>query len=372
MPLEEFVTLKRGFDLPARKRVPGHVPVLSSGETQGFHNEARVTGPGFAVGRATNLGRPTWSEVDFWPLNTVLYAKDFHGNVPKFAYYWFLGSDLSGYNSGSVQPMLNRNYIAKVPVQLPPVDEQRAIAATLGALDDKIESNRRLADLAGALINARAQRMLDVEQVHSRQLGEVVEFNAMSTRPGEPDQEIIYIDIASVSPGEIGEAPCLPWAEAPSRARRKVVDGDVIYSTVRPGRRSFSQVLDPDPRTVVSTGFAVMTPGPEIGSSLLTTVAGSTEFAEYLASVAHGSAYPAVSVRAMGQYNLLLPDLCVVRTFETDTMPLRRRVAHAKRESAALASLRDALLPALLSGRIKVSEARETIEETIDEEVPHA
>lgn len=124
VPLEEFVTLKRGFDLPARKRVPGHVPVLSSGETQGFHNEARVTGPGFAVGRATNLGRPTWSEVDFWPLNTVLYAKDFHGNVPKFAYYWFLGSDLSGYNSGSVQPMLNRNYIAKVPVQLPPVDEQ--------------------------------------------------------------------------------------------------------------------------------------------------------------------------------------------------------------------------------------------------------
>lgn len=142
--LSEFIELQRGFDLPRRLRKTGPFRVLSSGEAHGWHNEAKVSAPGFVVGRATNIGRPTWSDDDFWPLNTTLFAKDFKGNDPKFAYYWFLGNDLSAYNSGSVQPMLNRNYIANVPISIPPLAEQRAIAATLGALDDKIESNRRV------------------------------------------------------------------------------------------------------------------------------------------------------------------------------------------------------------------------------------
>ena len=150
-PLSGFITLQRGFDLPYRSRVSGPFKVLSSGETSGWHNEGPVKGPGFVVGRATNIGRPTWSDEDYWPLNTVLYAKDFMGNDPKFAYYWFLWTDLTAFNSGSVQPMLNRNYIANVPILVPPTDEQRGIAATLGALDDKIESNRRAIDLLETL-----------------------------------------------------------------------------------------------------------------------------------------------------------------------------------------------------------------------------
>lgn len=81
--LSDFVHLQRGFDLPERNRIAGPFKVLSSGETHGWHNEAPVKGPGFAVGRATNIGRPTWSDEDFWPLNTVLYVKDFLGNDPN-------------------------------------------------------------------------------------------------------------------------------------------------------------------------------------------------------------------------------------------------------------------------------------------------
>lgn len=137
-------------------------------------------------------------------------------------------------------------------------------------------------------------------------------------------------------------------------------DGDVIYSTVRPGRRSFAHVLEPDPRTVASTGFAVMSPRPAIGSSWLATIAGSQEFASYLESVAHGSAYPAVSIDAMGNYEVLLPtDDRLTSTFEADTMPLRRRAHQAIEENKALENLRDALLPELLSDRMRIPEAAE-------------
>ena len=101
--LSDVVELRRGFDLPIGQRVPGYVPVLSAGTTSGWHDEARVEGPGFVVGRATNLGIPTWNEGPFWPLNTTLYAADFKGNDPRFLYRLFQSLDFTGFDSGQWQ-----------------------------------------------------------------------------------------------------------------------------------------------------------------------------------------------------------------------------------------------------------------------------
>lgn len=144
--LSEVVKVRRGHDLPARVRNPGPIPVVSSGGVSGYHDTAIAEGPGVVLGRATNLGQPTWVDGPYWPHNTTLYVEDFCGNDPRWVYWWFKTNDLSGFNSGSVQPMLNRNYIAKVPVSLPPLEEQERIAGVLGAFDDLIETNHRLAD----------------------------------------------------------------------------------------------------------------------------------------------------------------------------------------------------------------------------------
>ncbi|MCT1555834.1 hypothetical protein M3E75_07710, partial [Corynebacterium sanguinis] len=87
--LADLITLQRGYDLPSKNRVPGPVPVLSAGEKISYHNEAKVAGPGFVIGRSTNLGIPRWSDEDFWPLNTTLFAKDFKGNNPRWLFYLF-------------------------------------------------------------------------------------------------------------------------------------------------------------------------------------------------------------------------------------------------------------------------------------------
>lgn len=271
---------------------------------------------------------------------------------------------ISQHAVGATMPNLNTSVLREVPVTLPPIKEQRGIAATLGALDDKIESNRRLAQWSSQLLSARADALLRAAATHELPLGEVVRFNAVTREPAGATDELVYTDIASVSSGVVDDLDVTTWENAPSRARRGVADGDVIYSTVRPGRRSFAQIIDPDPRIVVSTGFAVMTPSRLIGSSLLTTVAASQEFAAYLESVAHGSAYPAVSIEAMGAFPVILPvDQIVVAAFEQATMPLRRRINQARTESALLVGLRDALLPELLSGRVRVPEAMESVKE---------
>ncbi|RIR64040.1 restriction endonuclease subunit S [Mycobacteroides abscessus] len=263
--------------------------------------------------------------------------------------------------SGSAVAALSRADFLAYPV--PQLTKSRsAIVGLLEVIEDKIESNRRLATSASSLVDSMAARLTIDTETKPYSLSELVDFNRVTLRPGTPSSTIHYVDIASVTPGEITEVSGTTWAQAPSRARRGVADGDVIYSTVRPGRRSFAQILDPDPRTVVSTGFAVMTPSDRFGSSLLTTIAGSPDFASYLESVAHGSAYPAVSIAAMGNYLVNVPiDETLVAEFESETMPLRRKVHQARRESSQLVCLRDALLPELLAGRIRVPAAAQAI-----------
>ena len=143
--LGDFVTLQRGHDLPAAVRRPGNTPILGSFGVTGWHDEARASGPGVTVGRSgASFGVVSYSPVDYWPLNTALYVTDFHGNDQRFAYYFLKHFDFRSYNSGSAQPSLNRNFIHPVPVDVPPVSEQRAISHILGTLDDKIELNRRM------------------------------------------------------------------------------------------------------------------------------------------------------------------------------------------------------------------------------------
>jgi len=85
-----------------------------------------------------------------------------------------------------------------------------------------------------------------------------VETNQESYRAKELPDEIDYIDISSVAQGRVVSKTRMPASDAPGRARRKVRDGDVIWSNVRPNLRAYALILDPDDLDVVSTGFTVL------------------------------------------------------------------------------------------------------------------
>jgi type I restriction enzyme S subunit len=121
----------------------------------GWHDEARAKGPGVTVGRSgASFGVVSFSDRDYWPLNTALYVTDFHGNDERFVYYFLKQFNFRSYNSGSAQPSLNRNFIHPIAIRVPPKNEQRAIAHVLGALDDKIELNRRMSETLEAMARA--------------------------------------------------------------------------------------------------------------------------------------------------------------------------------------------------------------------------
>lgn len=355
--LAEFIELQRGFDLPHRTRRAGPYKVLSSGDAHGWHDQWKVTGPGFVVGRATNIGKPTWSDEDFWPLNTTLFAKDFRGNDPRFAYYWFLAHDLSAYNSGSVQPMLNRNYIAKIPIDIPPLAEQRSIAATLGALDDKIESNQRAAILTLALLDAFADSA--GSQLPQVPLSELAELKKETAKPSEMGEA--QVSHFSLPAFDEGARPEITSASTIKSNKLWVRGKAVLVSRLNPQtNRTWWVEADGSSPAMASTEFAVLqTRQASMLPSVWLAVRDSF-FRQELARRVTGTSGSHQRVRPNDMLKIEVPDTRKLTDEDIASAgELLALVENRRAEAQRLASVRDALLPELLSGRLRVPEARE-------------
>jgi type I restriction enzyme, S subunit len=391
MPLGEFVTLQRGHDLPDDQRQPGRIPILGSFGLTGWHNEAKARGPGVTVGRSgASFGVASYSLVDYWPLNTALYVIDFHSNDERFAYYFLKLFDFQSYNSGSAQPSLNRNLIHPVPVDVPPIDEQRAIAHILGTLDDKIELNRRMNETLEAMARALFKSwFVDFDPIRAKaegrdkelpktvadlfpdsfedsELGEIPkgwrvgtlgDFAALNPESWSKDTRpdtIHYVDLSNTKWGRIESVTTHTRQDAPSRAQRVLRWGDTIVGTVRPGNGSYAFVTEE--RLTGSTGFAVLRPQRQEYREYVYLAATTADNIEELAHLADGAAYPAVRPEVVAATVSVRPPDFVLTNFAKAAAPLLAKIAASERESRTLASLRDTLLPKLVSGNLRVKD----------------
>ena len=202
--LGDVLTLQRGFDLPEAKRTPGPYPVIASTGPVGTHHSAAVEGPGVVIGRSGSLGGGQFLESDFWPLNTTLWVKDFHGNDKRFCYYLLKSLDLAHFNAGSGVPTLNRNHIHPLLVKVPGVDTQRAIAHVLGTLDDKIELNRRMNETLEVMARALFKSwFVEFEPVRAKVEGR---WRPGESLPGLPAEHYDLFPDRLVD-SELGEIP---------------------------------------------------------------------------------------------------------------------------------------------------------------------
>jgi len=179
--------------------------------------------------------------------------------------------------------------------------------------------------------------------------------NALSIKKGQEPEEVNYVDIASVSTGEIDEVKVLSFSEAPGRARRIVRHGDIIWSTVRPNRKSYSLILNPLQNMIASTGFAVIS-GTKAPFTYLYHALTTDDFVGYLVNHATGSAYPAVNSGDFEKATILVPTDRLLSAFHetTSDMFLLKHSLHEK--SHRLRQTRDLLLPKLISGQLDVED----------------
>jgi type I restriction enzyme S subunit len=368
--LQDLVFFQRGFDITKAEQKTGTYPVISSSGTTSYHNEFMVSGPGVIIGRKGSLGTVHFSEGDYWPHDTTLWSKDFRGNDPKFVYYFMHTLGLSNFDVGGANPTLNRNHIHKLDVSIPPPLVQHRIASILSAYDDFIAANQRriqlLEESARLLyrewfvkLKFPGHETVPVtggvpEEWIARKLSEVADVNSSSINAKDHPESICYVDISSVDTGEMGVMDEISFEEAPGRARRRVQHGDIIWSCVRPNRRSYALIWEPQDNLIVSTGFAVLT-ARTIPFSYLYLASTTDDFVSYLTNLATGAAYPAVTAKDYEKASILLPDTGTLAAFDQIVLPMLEQIDTIKCQNKILREARDMLLPRLMSGALDVS-----------------
>ena len=279
------------------------------------------------------------------------------------AYYFLLASTrdwLLRHAAGTTMPSLSGSTLGNLPVACPSRNSQVAIAAVLGALDDKIAANTALVRTADELAAVRfAAEVADGELVELKGLCEI---NTRTVKPGSGS--IRYIDIASLAKGTVPIPSKMDWSEAPSRARRVIRSGDIVWSTVRPNREQYFLNLADDEQLVGSTGLAILTP-TSVPWTYLYEATRQKSFVDQLVAQAEGSAYPAVRADRFLNISVPLIPKDKIEALDTFAVPLRLLLQSLSEESRTLAELRDTLLPALMSGRLRVNDAERQVEDAV-------
>jgi type I restriction enzyme S subunit len=315
--------------------------------------------------------------------------------LPSFIRYLLEGPDFQRQTevvgAGSVIRHFGPTHLRRMTVTLPPPSEQRAIAHILGTLDDKIELNRRMSETLEAMARALFKSwFVDFDPVRAKmagrdpnlpkpladlfpsrlvdsELGEIpagwevgtlTSLSALNpegwTKNSRP-AEIEYVDLANTKWGRIDAVTRHASADAPSRAQRILRPGDTIVGTVRPGNGSYALISRAG--LTGSTGFAVLRPTFPTCTTFVYLAATSRENLETLAHLADGGAYPAVRPEVVAATPAVVPDSNVLTAFSRATDSLFAAIAQNERESRTLAALRDALLPKLVSGELRVADA---------------
>ena len=328
MRLGDLVCLEYGSALHAESRTGRGFPVYGSNGIVGQHDIALVSGPGIIVGRKGSVGALQWSRGDFWPIDTTYWVRP----TVSLDLRWMrdaLGMlSLETLDSSTGVPGLNRADAYELSLPVPPSEEQRRIAEILDTIDETIRATERIIakyeDLgAGVSVDFLSniperevsKTITDTQSPPSSSgasigsdsdelsgymtLAEIADLNPESLgAETPPDRAFKYIDLSSVSQGSIDEMSLenLRFADAPSRARRVVRSGDVLFGTVRPGLRSHARVVGDG--YVASTGFCVTRPRPGVAdSSFLGHFLLSDQAARQALQREVGSNYPAVTER---------------------------------------------------------------------------
>ena len=373
MQLGEFVTLKRGYDLPSSRRVDGSVPVVSSSGVTGHHDTAKVKGPGVVTGRYGTLGEVFFITDDFWPLNTSLYVRDFKGNEPRFSAY-VLESVLARKSSDKAAvPGVNRNDLHGLNVRVTrDLGQQRAVVSILSAYDDLAENNRRRIRLLEQTARLIYQewfvhlRFPGYEHVtvtvtdgmpqgwERRKIGDICETVGGGT-PSTKVSEYWHGDIPWVVPSDVTKNDCFVLLDSERKitekglrdSSTKMVPADTILMTSRASVGFFALV---DTEVCTNQGFInIVTQDEEARLFLLFNLASRVD---EIRSNAKGTTYPEISKARFREMDVLVPSPSVTRQFARVADDIIRQVLCLKRSVCHLARARDILLPRLMNGGI--------------------
>ncbi len=338
------------------------------------------------------------SSVTNQQINSIVVDSD---NDPLFIYYNLSHrkDEILGSAGGSAQPILNKTGFGQLTILLPPLPEQRAIAHVLGTLDDKSELNRRMNETLEAMARALFKSwFVDFEPVRAKMEGRWRRGESLPDLPADlydlfPDR-LVPSELGEIPEGwEFGTVgdivtrlrdnenpnnspdtvfshfsiPAYDEGQTPKResggsiksGKTRVPQGTVLLSKLNPEiERVWLVDVASDERAICSTEFLVLEASAPFSRSYIYCLVRSPFFRRQIESLVTGTSksHQRAPADAILSLVAVLPHTRVIETFEASASELLSRSTILRRESRALATQRDVLLPKLVSGEVRIGE----------------
>jgi type I restriction enzyme S subunit len=262
---------------------------------------------------------------------------------------------IASFNSGGSRRAVTKGNIESFRVPLPPIETQRAIAATLGALDDKIDSNRRLIALAEGLARAHFSRLFQIDDLDTGlPLSTLFSINPRRILPA--GRASTYVGMASLPEFS---AEVYEWEQKPAGSGQRFTNGDVLMARITPclenGKTAIVDMLQPGEVGWGSTEYVVLAPKADVTTAWIYCLVRDDRVRDFaIRSMSGTSGRQRFQADRLDQYRIIPPTSEALNEFSNIATPLFTRMTQMRDEVKTLSTLRDALIPELLSGRVRV------------------
>jgi type I restriction enzyme S subunit len=324
--------------------------------------------------------------------------------------YALRATDVSGYLTGSTMPKLTKGSLGRVHVPAPRLAEQRAIAHILGTLDDKIELNRRTNETLEAMARAMFKSwFVDFDPVRAKVAGkqpagmdaataalfpsEFVESEwgeipkgwaattlgkAVARRDGTIQtgpfgsqlhaSDYLPSGVPVVMPKDISGRRVstntiarVSEQDAERLSRHRLQPGDVVYSR-RGDVERHALISEREAGWLCGTGCLLVRLGPNWPSPMFASFAlDRPETRAWITQHAIGATMPNLNTGILSAVPIVMPPEQVLRAFGLAVDQVQGLVVARDAESGMLAQARDALLPRLLSGELRIPDAERNV-----------
>ena len=163
-PIGDELSFAYGNSLPSHVRQPGKIPVFGSNGQVGWHSEVGITGPGIIVGRKGSVGEVKFSTSDYWPIDTTYYVVNPKAHNWRYLFYLLKHADLTGLNSHSAVPGLNREDAYAIQAWFPDAETQEKIANALDNMTSCLALEKH------AIISAQRIKQATMHELFTRGL----------------------------------------------------------------------------------------------------------------------------------------------------------------------------------------------------------
>lgn len=393
----EYGKALRGYDTEG-----GKYRVFGSNGPIGWHSEYLTPGPGVILGRkGAYRGVEYWRD-PFWVIDTAYYVVPKTELDHRWLYYAIKHYKLGEIDDGSPIPSTTRAAVYVKELHVPPLREQQAIACVLGALDDKIELNRRRNRTLEALARAIFQSwFVDFDPVKAKAAGRqppglnpelaalfpaALEDSPLGPIPtgwrvvGLPeaidfregpglrnwqyrDEGMKFLNIRCIVDGDldIAKANCISHDEYEKTYQHFALQiDDIVISTSGTLGRLAIVRADHLP-VMLNTSIIRMRSRGNFGLAYLWNYLQSKAFLDEMFALAAGSVQLNFGPMHLRKISMVQPSDKVLQSFEKSTQTILRQSLQLKTESRTLAALRDTLLPKLISGELRVPDAERIV-----------